>query len=158
MNPAKVVRDRIRTLTDLPNVGPACEKDLRLIGIRVPAHLRGRDAYDMYAQLCLKTGVVQCKDAFYGQHSPARMPVSYELLNKWEAWKRLHVKASEMESAALFVVADALGCRCGSCFHVIWNQEREAAGLDQDMSEDTTSAVEVGVEALRLLIRADRGE
>ena len=104
----------------------------------------------------LHTGIVQCKDSFYGQHSPARMPVSYELLNKWEAWKRLHVKASEMESAALFVVADALGCRCGSCFHVIWNQEREAAGLDQDMSEDTTSAVEVGVEALKLLIQADR--
>lgn len=54
------------------------------------------------------------------------------------------------------MVADALGCRCGSCFHVIWNQEREAAGLDQDMSEDTTSAVEVGVEALKLLIQADR--
>lgn len=103
-----------------------------------------------------KTGVVQCKDAFYGQHSPAKMPVSYELLNKWEAWKRLGVKASEMESAALFVVADALGCRCGSCFHVIWNQEREAAGLDQDMSEDTTSAVQVGVEALKRLIAADR--
>ena len=102
------------------------------------------------------TGVVQCKDAFYGQHSPARMPVSYELLNKWEAWKRLGVKASEMESAALFVVADALKCRCGSCFHVVWNQEREAAGLDQEMSEDTTAAVEVGVEALKLLIQADR--
>ena len=41
-------------------------------------------------------GVVQCKDSFYGQHSPGRMPVSYELLNKWEAWKRLWVKASEM--------------------------------------------------------------
>ena len=103
-----------------------------------------------------QVGVVQCKDAFYGQHSPAKMPVSYELLNKWEAWKRLGVKASEMESAALFVVADALGCRCGSCFHVIWNQEREAAGLDQDMSEDTTSAVQVGVEALKRLIAADR--
>ena len=103
-----------------------------------------------------QVGVVQCKDAFYGQHSPERMPVSYELLNKWEAWKRLHVKASEMESAALFVVADALNCRCGSCFHVVWNQEREKAGLDQDMSEDTTSAVQVGVEALKLLIQADR--
>ena len=102
------------------------------------------------------TGVVQCKDAFYGQHSPAKMPVSYELLNKWEAWKRLGVKASEMESAALFVVADALGCRCGSCFHVIWNQEREAAGLDQNMTEDTSSAVRLGVEALKLLIAADR--
>ena len=104
------------------------------------------------------TGVVQCKDAFYGQHSPARMPVSYELLNKWEAWKRLGVKASEMESAALFVVADALGCRCGSCFHVIWNQEREAAGLDQKMTEDTSSAVRLGVEALKRLILADRAK
>lgn len=101
-------------------------------------------------------GVVQCKDAFYGQHSPAKMPVSYELLQKWEAWKRLHVKASEMESAALFVVADALGCRCGSTFHVIWNQEREAAGLDQKMSEDTSAAVRVGVEALKLMIQRER--
>lgn len=103
-------------------------------------------------------GVVQCKDSFYGQHSPNRMPVSYELLPKWEAWKRLGVKASEMESAALFVVADALKVRCGSCFHVIWNQEREAAGLSQDMIEDTSGAVRVGIEALKLLIRQDRGE
>ena len=104
------------------------------------------------------TGVVQCKDSFYGQHSPARMPVSYELLNKWEAWKRLGVKASEMESAALFVVAAALGVRCGSCFHVVWNQEREAAGMDQKMSEDTSAAIRVGVEALKLLIQRDRAQ
>lgn len=103
-----------------------------------------------------KVGVVQCKDSFYGQHDPKRMPVSYELLNKWEAWKRLGVKASEMESAAMFVVASALGCRCGSCFHTIWNQEREAAGLDQEMDENTTSAVQVAVEALKILIRQDR--
>jgi len=101
-------------------------------------------------------GVVQCKDAFYGQHAPHKMPVSYELLNKWEAWKRLGVLASEMESAALFVVADALGCRCGSCFHVIWNQEREAAGLDQTMSEDTSASVRVAVDALKLIIQKDR--
>lgn len=101
-------------------------------------------------------GVVQCKDAFYGQHSPAKMPVSYELLQKWEAWKRLGVKASEMESAALFVVSDALKCRCGSCFHVIWNQERESAGLDQKMSEDTSSAIQVGIEALKILIQRDQ--
>ena len=102
-----------------------------------------------------KTGVVQCKDSFYGQHSPGRMPVSYELLNKWEAWKRLGVLASEMESAALFVAANALGVRCGSCFHVVWNQEREAAGLDQAESMDTSAAIDVGIEALKLLIRQD---
>ena len=101
-------------------------------------------------------GVVQCKDSFYGQHNPNRMPVSYELLQKWEAWKRLGVKASEMESAALFVVAAALGVRCGSCFHVVWNQEREAAGLDQKMSEDTSAAVRCGVEAVKRLIEKDR--
>lgn len=83
------------------------------------------------------------------------MPVAYELTQKWEAWKRLGVLASEMESAALFVVASALGVRCGSCFHVIWNQERQAAGLDQAESLDTSAAIAVGVEALKLLIRED---
>ena len=39
-------------------------------------------------------GIVQCKDAFYGQHSPEASPVYYELLNKWESWKRLGVLAS----------------------------------------------------------------
>ncbi len=102
------------------------------------------------------TGVVQCKDSFYGQHDPDASPVSYELKQKWESWKALGVKASEMESAALFVVAAALGCRCGSCFHVVWNQEREAAGLDQTMTEDTSTAVRLAVDALRRLIKADR--
>lgn len=101
-------------------------------------------------------GVVQCKDAFYGQHSPEKSPVHYELLQKWESWKRLGVKASEMESAALFVVASALGVRCGSCFHVIWNQEREKAGLQQPMTEDTSGAIKVGIEAMRRLIIADK--
>ena len=101
-------------------------------------------------------GVVQCKDSFYGQHSPGRMPVSYELEQKWEAWKRLGVLASEMESAALFAVAAARRVRCGSVFHVIWNQEREAAGLDQKESHDTSAAIRAGVEALKILIRQDR--
>ena len=102
------------------------------------------------------TGVVQCKDSFYGQHSPGRMPVSYELEQKWEAWKRLGVLASEMESATLFTVAAARRVRCGSVFHVIWNQEREAAGLDQRESHDTSAAIQVGVEAVKLLIERDK--
>lgn len=101
------------------------------------------------------TGVVQCKDSFYGQHSPEKSPVYYDLLQKWESWKRLGVKASEMESAALFVVAAALGVRCGSCFHAVWNQEREKAGLAMPMTEDTTGAVKVGIEAMKRVIAAD---
>ena len=102
------------------------------------------------------TGVVQCKDSFYGQHSPEKSPVSYELLQKWESWKRLGVKASEMESAALFVVAAALGVRCGSCFHAVWNQEREKLGMQMPMTEDTSGAIRVGIEAVKRLIAQDK--
>jgi len=101
-------------------------------------------------------GVVQCKDSFYGQHSPESKPVSYELLNKWEAWKRLGCLASEMESAALFVVAASLGVRMGSCFLVLANQEREKAGLDNPVVHDTDMAIRTAVEAIRGLIKKDQ--
>jgi hypothetical protein len=55
MNPAKVSRDRLKQLTDLPNIGPAVAADLRLLGIQAPGGLRGRDPYEMYATLCALT-------------------------------------------------------------------------------------------------------
>ena len=103
----------------------------------------------------LHTGVVQCKDAFYGQHEPEIKPVSYELMNKWEAWKRLGCLASEMESAALFVVASYLHVRVGSCFLVMANQEREKLGMENPVVHDTDMAIQVAVEAIRRLIRED---
>ena len=102
------------------------------------------------------TGVVQCKDSFYGQHSPERMPVHDELLTKWDAWKRLGVLASEMESAALFVVAASLGVKCGSVLNVIWNQERKLAGFDEPDDFDTDRGIRVAVRALSKLIEYDK--
>lgn len=96
-------------------------------------------------------GVVQCKDSFYGQHSPETMPVGYELMNKWEAWKRLGCLASEMESAALFVVASYLKVRVGSVFLTVANQEREKAGLDNPVVHDTEKAIKTAIEAIKLL-------
>ena len=104
------------------------------------------------------TGVVQCKDSFYGQHEPETKPVSYELMNKWEAWKRLGCLASEMESAALFIVASHLKVRVGSCFLVLANQEREKLGLDNPVVHDTDKAIQVAVQAIRELIRADQAQ
>ena len=101
-------------------------------------------------------GIVQCKDSFYGQHSPERMPVSYELLNKWEAWKRLGCLASEMESAALFVIASHLRVRAGSCFLVMANQEREKEGLENPVVHDTDMAIRVAIQAIRKLIKEDK--
>lgn len=103
-------------------------------------------------------GVVQSKDSFYGQHSPETKPVSYDLLNKWEAWKRLGCLASEMESAALFVAASHLRVRSGACFLVVANQEREKEGLDNPVVHDTDMAVRVAVGALKKMIARDRGD
>lgn len=112
-------------------------------------------------KLTCHTGVVQAKDSFYGQHSPARMPTAPQLAAQWEAWKRLGVLASEMESGTLYTVAAALGVRAGAVFHVVWNQERAAAGLatmDEQENHDTDRAIKVAVEAVRKLIQLDRKE
>lgn len=101
-------------------------------------------------------GIVQSKDSFYGEHVPETMPVSYELINKWEAWKRLKCLASEMESAALFVVASTLGVRCGAIFLVMANQEREKEGLENPVARDTDAAIRVAVAALKRLIKEEK--
>ncbi len=101
-------------------------------------------------------GVVQCKDSFYGQHDPDGSPVSCRLKEQWQAWLRGGCLASEMESAALYAVASARGLRAGCILHVLWNQEREAAGLDNPRDEDTSSAAQAAVGAIRRLIRAGR--
>ena len=102
------------------------------------------------------TGVVECKDSFYGQHEPELMPVGYELQNKWEAWLRLGCLASEMESAALFIVGAYLHVRVGSCFLVVANQERAKKGLPNPQVHDTERTIPTAVDALRILIAQDR--
>ena len=101
-------------------------------------------------------GVVQCKDSFYGQHNPESMPVSYELTNKWEAWKRLGCLASEMESAALFITGSYRRVKVGSIFLTVANQEREKAGLDNPVIHDTDKAIKTAVEALKILIEKNK--
>lgn len=100
-------------------------------------------------------GVVQSKDSFYGQHSPSRMPTAADLCEKWEAWKRLGVLASEMEASTLFVVAASLGVRAGAVFLSVWNQERFLAGLDgeSDEAHDTEKAIKTAVEAIKILVK-----
>ena len=100
-------------------------------------------------------GVCQSKDAFYGQHRPETLPNGQELLRKWDAWLKLGCLASEMESAALFIVAAYQRVRAGSCFLVVANQEREKAGLDNPQVHDTDLAIRVAVEAIRDLMSQD---
>ena len=101
-------------------------------------------------------GIVHCKDSFYGQHDPERMPVGYELKAKWEAWIKAGCLASEMESATLFLLSSIFRARAGCVLNVVWNQERKRAGLSNPESHDTTKGIRTAVEAIRRLIHLDR--
>ena len=103
-------------------------------------------------------GAVQCKDAFYGQHQPEKHPVGYELMNKWDAWVKLGCLASEMESAALFIVGAYRRVRVGTILLAVANQEREKAGLENKQVHDTDAAIRTAIEAVRRLIREDAGK
>ena len=103
-------------------------------------------------------GVVQAKDSFYGQHSPESMPISSELLAKWEAWKRGGCLASEMEGAALFIVSAARKLRSGAVFHCVWNQEAAKTAMPKERKEDTSAAIKTAIEAIRILIKQDKKE
>ena len=108
-------------------------------------------AYDYH------TGVVQCKDSFYGQHSPETMPVAPTLLQNWQAWKAAGTLAAEMESAALFTVAAARHVRCATILQMLWNQERQAVVRDKEhAASDMTHAIKVAVAAMRAVIRENK--
>ena len=98
-------------------------------------------------------GVVQCKDSFYGQHSPERMPVSYDLLNKWDAWIKGGALASEMETASLYTVSSCLRLHAAAVLLVVWNQEREKLGLDNKTNFDTDKAITIAIKAIRKMIK-----
>ncbi len=101
-------------------------------------------------------GVVHCKDAFYGQHNPELLPQSGILLQKWDAYMRMGCLASEMESAALFIVGNYRKVRCGTVLLVMANQTRAKLGLENPVVHDTDCAIRTAIEAVRILDRKDR--
>jgi uridine phosphorylase len=88
-------------------------------------------------------GVIHSKDSFYGEVSPERMPIASRLRDNWLAWRGGGVLCSEMESAAIFVVASVLRVRAGGLMVAI----KDYVPLDD--------LLKVAVEAVRILIERD---
>lgn len=110
-----------------------------------------------HSGLSTHVGVVQSKDSFFGQHEPEKMPAGYDLIKKWEAWKKMGCLASEMETAALFMVGGYLRVRVGACYLVVANQERAKNGLANVQVHDTEAVVDVALDSVRYLIRESDG-
>jgi Pathogenicity locus. len=76
VNPSKVRRDRLLALTDLPNIGPAMARDLRLLGFERPEQLAGQNPQALYDRLCiltkaasgpLRAGCLRVRDQVHGR-------------------------------------------------------------------------------------------
>lgn len=101
-------------------------------------------------------GVVQCKDSFYGQHSPEAMPIANRLKDDWDAWIKCGALTSEMESATLFIVGAIRRVRVGSVLMVMGNQTRREMGLAETLCHDSSGAIDTAIEAIKILIEQDR--
>jgi uridine phosphorylase len=105
-------------------------------------------------------GISHSKDSFYGEIEPDRMPVSNHLLARWKAWKVGGAICSEMESSALFIIAGMHRKRAGGVMLIIGDPTEkvetpeEAARLADLL--DINRSIQVGVEAMKLLIEQDR--
>lgn len=108
------------------------------------AHYEVVNALAKAAKDCGKTahiGIVQSKDAFYGEAEPENMPTEEMLRYQYASWTRAKVLASEMESAALFVVSSIRGVR---------------AGCILNNRGDMRETIRVAVEGMRNLIEQDK--
>ncbi|HET9224550.1 MAG TPA: nucleoside phosphorylase [Roseiflexaceae bacterium] len=88
-------------------------------------------------------GLCHSKDSYYGEMQPERMPAAEQLAERWRAWVQGGVLCSEMEAAALFVIASTLGKRAGGLM----------LALDQSGTVEALCAT--AVEGLRQLIKRD---
>lgn len=88
-------------------------------------------------------GIAQSKDAFYGQHDPDSMPNSQRLKQRWETFEKSNVMASEMETAALFIVSSIRGAKAGAIMAY------------ESMNDHT---IEVACDAIRILIAENQNK
>ncbi len=99
-----------------------------------------------------RLGVTQSKDSFYGEVEPDRMPLARQLHARWDAWVAGGAICSEMECAALFVVAAIHDVRAGGL--MIMSGGPDAEPSDAPFTLD--ALLDTAVESLRLLIAHDR--
>ena len=104
-------------------------------------------------------GIVETKDSYYGQHEPTASPVSYELLNKWDAFSKGGAIGSEMESSVLFILGSVHKVRVGSLLHVARNRVYEDLSGSEPITDfDTTPTIKTGIKAMQLLIDSDKSK
>lgn len=164
----ELVRSGAKTLIRIGTAGPVCDvaKNADVDGVIAMASVRDEGTSCQYippeypAVASLEVinallasakelgyhylaGIIQTKDAFYGEVEPATCPNSAVIRQRWEAWRSGNVLCSDMETSALFVVSSIRGCCAGSVL---------------SLNNSIDAAIDVGCEAIRKLIKLEKGQ
>ena len=101
-------------------------------------------------------GVTITKASFYTQTTPETKPVGPELVYKWQAYEKGGATSTSMECSALFCVGASLGIRTSSVMISATNFGDYSNDADDYPSGWEERAIEVGIEAMKILIRKDQ--
>ncbi len=101
-------------------------------------------------------GVVHSKDSFYGEVEPDDSPMSADIKQRWDSYLKCGCLTSEMECAAVFAVSAARKVRAGAVLTALWNVERSKANLSDNITDDSSRAINCVIGALKILIANDK--
>lgn len=105
----------------------------------------------------VREGISQSKDSFYGEIEPGRMPVRDRLEERWQAFIAGGAICSEMEAAAIFIIASIHRVRAGGLMACVGNPDLTPAEVEASMATfDLDEVIDTAVEGLRVLIERDR--
>ena len=144
---AAAIRDEGTGLHYLPVEFPAVADVDVTLALREGARRLGLRAH---------VGVGQSKDSFYGQHEPGRMPVADRLRQRWAAWMAGGAICSEMEAAALYIVAATLRVRAGGIMMVAGHPDQRPMTPEEDARCGLDPLLRAAIEGVKVLIDTDQ--
>lgn len=101
-------------------------------------------------------GVTITKASFYTQTTSETKPVGPELVYKWQAYEKGGATSTSMECSVLFCVGASLGIRTSSVMISATNFGEYSNDADDYPSGWEERAIEVGIEAMKIMIRKDK--
>jgi len=141
------IRDEGTTSHYLPMGFPAIADVDVVLALREAARRTGALA---------REGVSQSKDSFYGEIDPGRMPVRERLEERWQSFIQGGAICSEMEAAAIFIIASIQRTRAGGIMACVGNPDMTEAEATASMAGfDLDQVIDTAVEGLRVLIERD---
>jgi uridine phosphorylase len=104
-----------------------------------------------------RVGVSHSKDSFFGEVESQRQPMPEYLEQRWQAWIAGGAICSEMEAAAIFILAGIHRVRAGGVMMMVGKDEGLPTDDEGKKLFHGDRAIRTAIEGIKILIEQDRG-